>query len=59
MARDGASATMMDCDCNGDGWQRDGKSTAMGDEKQCKRDSDVGAAGSGSDNANVASKHKM
>jgi len=49
MARDGVSAMLMDCDCNGDGRQRDGESTAMGDKEQCKRNSDVGAAGSGSD----------
>jgi hypothetical protein len=29
--------------------RRDGESTAMGDEERCKRDGDVGAAGSGSD----------
>ena len=46
---------------DGDGWQwtaqlqldikgrHDGESTVMGDEEWCKRDGDVGAAGSGSD----------
>jgi len=46
---------------DGDGWQwmarlqldikgrLDGKLTAMGGEERCKRDGDVGAAGSGSD----------
>jgi len=46
---------------DGDGWRWtarmqldfkgrcDGESTAMGDEERCKRDGDVGAAGSGSD----------
>jgi hypothetical protein len=29
--------------------RRDGESMAMGDEEQCKRDGNAGAAGSGSD----------
>ena len=39
--------------------RRDGKLTAMGDEERCKRDGDVGAAGSGSDKRQRGIKHKM
>jgi hypothetical protein len=33
-ARDGASATLMDCDCNGDGWRRTARWRLDGDGRR-------------------------